>query len=126
MLITNGSIITWDFPNRILENQALRIVDGKISEIGPQAELLFAYPNEDRVDAHSQYIMPGNICAHTHFYGAFARGLAIPEPAPKEFSEILEKLWWPLDRSLDEDAVLYSAQVCLIDAIKHGHPNLIA
>lgn len=125
MLITNGTIITWEFPNRILENQALRILDGKISEIGPQAELLFTYPDEERLDARGEYILPGNICAHTHFYGAFARGLAIPEPAPKEFGEILEKLWWPLDRALDEEAVLYSAQVCLIDAIKHGTTTLI-
>ena len=30
-------------------------------------------------------ICTGNICAHTHFYGAFARGMAIPGPAPKDF-----------------------------------------
>lgn len=125
MLITNGTIITWEFPNRILENQAIRIVDGKISEIGPQAELLFTYPDEERLDARGEYIMPGNICAHTHFYGAFARGLAIPDPAPKEFIEILEKLWWPLDRALNEESILYSAYVCLIDAIKHGTTTLI-
>jgi cytosine/adenosine deaminase-related metal-dependent hydrolase len=69
--------------------------------------------------------MPGNICAHTHFYGAFARGMAIPGPAPKDFPEILERLWWPLDQALDEEAVRYSALVCLIDAIKHGTTTLI-
>jgi len=72
-----------------------------------------------------QYVMPGNICAHTHFYGAYARGLAIPGPAPKDFPEILEKLWWPLDRALDEASVRASAQVMLLDAIKHGTTTLI-
>jgi len=125
MLITNATIITWEFPNRILENHAIRIADGRIADIAPQAELLFNYPDEYRLDAHGQYVMPGNICAHTHFYGAFARGLAVPEPAPKEFSEILEKLWWRLDRSLDEEAVQYSALLCMIDAIKHGTTTLV-
>jgi putative selenium metabolism protein SsnA len=69
--------------------------------------------------------MPGGICAHTHFYGAFARGMAIPGPAPKDFPEILKKLWWPLDRSLDAEAIRFSALVSLVDAIKHGTTTLI-
>jgi putative selenium metabolism protein SsnA len=69
--------------------------------------------------------MPGNICAHTHFYGAFARGMGIPGSAPKDFPEILKKLWWPLDMALDENAVRASTLVMLIDAIRHGTTTLI-
>jgi len=69
--------------------------------------------------------MPGNICAHTHFYGAFSRGLGIPGDAPTTFTQILEKLWWNLDKALNEDGVRYSALVCLVDAIKHGTTTLI-
>jgi len=69
--------------------------------------------------------MPGNICAHTHFYGAYARGMALHGSAPEDFPEILEKLWWPLDQSLTSEAIRYSALVCLIDAIKHGTTTLI-
>ncbi len=68
--------------------------------------------------------MPGNICAHTHFYGAFARGMGIPGDAPKDFPQILEKLWWPLDMALDEDGVRYSALVFAVDAIKNGTTTL--
>ena len=69
--------------------------------------------------------MPGMICAHTHFYGAFARGLAIPGAPPKDFVEILQKLWWPLDKSLTEADVRASAEVMLVDAIRHGATTLI-
>jgi putative selenium metabolism protein SsnA len=69
--------------------------------------------------------MPGNICAHTHFYGAFARGMAIPGAAAANFPEILQKLWWPLDRSLDYEGVRYSALVFLVDAIRHGTTTLL-
>jgi cytosine/adenosine deaminase-related metal-dependent hydrolase len=50
-----------------------------------------------RVDAAGQIVMPGNICAHTHFYGAYA-AVCNPGPAPK-FPEIFLELWWHLDRS---------------------------
>lgn len=45
--------------------------------------------------------------------------------APANFLEILKKLWWPLDQSLHEEDVYYSAMVCLIDAIKHGQPPFL-
>lgn len=125
MIITNGKIITWESPNRILDGHAIRIGGSRIEEIAPQAQLLEKYPQEERLDAHSQYIMPGNICAHTHYYGAFARGMAIPGSAPKDFPEILAKLWWSLDKALTLEDVYYSALVCLVDAVKHGTTTLI-
>ncbi len=126
MLITNGKIITWGADNQIMpEGKALLIREGVIERIGQQADLLREFPDEERLDAEGQYVMPGNICAHTHFYGAFSRGMAIPGDAPKNFTEILEKLWWQLDKALDEEGVRYSALVCLVDAIKHGTTTLI-
>ncbi|MFZ1462409.1 MAG: putative aminohydrolase SsnA, partial [Anaerolineae bacterium] len=77
------------------------------------------------LDAAGQLIMPGQICAHTHFYGAFARGLYIPGDPPKDFPEILRRLWWTLDKALDADGVSLSALVCLVDAIRHGTTTLI-
>jgi putative selenium metabolism protein SsnA len=125
MLIVNGLIATCDAENRILDDHALRIQNGVIAEVGPQRALLERYPAEARLDARGQLVMPGNICAHTHFYGAYARGMAIPGPAPKDFPEILSRLWWNLDKALDRDAVRASALVCLVDAVRHGTTTLI-
>jgi putative selenium metabolism protein SsnA len=124
MLITNGKLITWENENRILEGYALYFKDEKITDIGPEAELIAKYPQVERLDAKGHYVMPGNICAHTHFYGAFARGMAIPGEAPSKFIEILRNLWWPLDMALDADAVMFSTLVCLLDAIRHGTTTL--
>jgi putative selenium metabolism protein SsnA len=123
MLIKNCTLITWDSPNQIISNQSIRIKAEKIVEIGPANELL-PLEDEEVLDARDQFAMPGNICAHTHFYGAFSRGMAIPGPAPKIFPEILEKLWWPLDKALDLEDVRYSALVCLVNAIRHGTTTL--
>jgi putative selenium metabolism protein SsnA len=125
MLITNAKLITWEPENRILEDHALLVENDIVREIDTTQNLTSKYPNEEILDAKSQYVMPGNICAHTHFYGAYARGMAIPGPAPKDFPEILQKLWWPLDRSLDAESIQYSALPCLVDAIRHGTTTLI-
>lgn len=125
MLITNAKLITWEAENRVLEDHALLIEGDKIKEIGPSRDLTVKYPHEEKLDARGQYIMPGNICAHTHFYGAFARGMAIPGPAPKDFPEILQRLWWPLDRSLDAESIRSSVLPCLVDAVRHGTTTLI-
>lgn len=125
MLITNGTIITNEQPNRVLTDHALYIEDGVIRAVGRTADMLARYPQAEKLDARGQYVMSGNICAHTHFYGAYARGMAIPGPAPKDFPEILKRLWWPLDKALDKETVRASALVCLVDAVKHGTTTLI-
>ncbi len=125
MLIINAKLITLDAEPRILSDQALLIAGDRIGAIGPEADLRARFPEAPSIDARGQYVMPGNICAHTHFYGAYARGMAIPGPAPRDFPQILERLWWPLDRALDRESVRASARVCLVDAIKHGSTSLI-
>ncbi len=125
MLITNANLITLGDDPRILLDHALYIDGDRIAAVGARAELAANYPDAEIVDAGGHYVMPGGICAHTHFYGAYARGLAIPGPAPRDFPQILESLWWPLDKALDRESVRASALVCLVDAIKHGTTSLI-
>lgn len=125
LILINARIITWMKPNEILEGKAIHIVGDKINAIKPQAELLVECEGEDMIDAQGQFVMPGLICAHTHFYGAFSRGLAIPTDAPASFTEILRNLWWSLDRALDAESVYYSALVSMIDAIRHGTTTLL-
>jgi len=129
MLITNGTLITMTEPNAVVENGALLVLDGMIADIGAAGELQARHAGRLRaepvLDAQGKFILPANICAHTHFYGAFARGMAIPGDAPRNFIEVLQKLWWKLDRALDLDGVKYSALVCLVDAIRHGTTTLI-
>jgi len=125
MLIHNATVVTFDGENRVLDGAAVRIDGAIIAEVGAEADLLVRFPDDERWDAQGMLLMPGQICAHTHFYGAFARGMYIPGPPPKDFPEILEKLWWRLDKSLDLEGVRRSAEVCLVDAIRNGTTTLI-
>lgn len=121
MLITHAHLITWTEPNDLLDDQALYIADGKIVAIGMSQALEARYPDEERLDARGQYVMPGLINSHGHYYSAFLRGLAIPGwPMPYDLHSVLRRLFWPFDKALREEDIRYSALIYLVDAIKHG------
>jgi cytosine/adenosine deaminase-related metal-dependent hydrolase len=86
MLIINATVTTWGSRPAILRDQALYIEDGIIRAMGPTETLQAQYSEAETLDARGQLVMPGNICAHTHFYGAYARGMAIPGAPPAGFS----------------------------------------
>ena len=120
MLITNATLVHW-LPQPAIEPQmALYLEDGRIAAIGPSAELNARYPSAERLEAAGMWALPGLICAHTHIYGEFARGMAVPGEPPADFSAILRQLWWRLDKALGYDDIRYSAYMMLIDAIRHG------
>jgi putative selenium metabolism protein SsnA len=125
MLITNGTLLTMGENPRVIHGGAVYFEEDTIIEIGSTAELTAKHRHEEILDAAGKIVMPGLICGHTHFYGAFARGMAIPGEPPKNFVEILEKLWWKIDRALTLEDCRYSALVALVDAIRHGTTTLI-
>lgn len=125
MLILGGTVLTFNPEAPILKSGAILVRGDQIADLGPTPELIKRYPGEKIMDARDKLLMPGLICAHTHFYGAFARGMAIPEEPPRNFLHILEKLWWRLDKALSYEDIRYSTLICLADAIKHGTTTLI-
>lgn len=120
MLITNGTVVTWGRPNEILHGCGLLITGGRIAAVGPSARLEKHHRDEPRLDARGQYVMPGNICAHGHFYSALAVGMSVPGDPPITLPTILDRLWWPYDRALGEHEVRLAAEVGMVDAIKNG------
>ncbi len=71
-------------------------------------------------------IGPGFINAHTHVYSGLAPfGMPAPHQAPRNFVEILERIWWRLDRALDERSLRASARWYVADALLHGTTTLV-
>ncbi len=125
LLITNGQVFTLGKENAQLSNGAIYCEGDTIVEVGETAALSTKYPGTERLDAGGKVVLPGMLCGHTHFYGLFSRGMAIPGAPATNFTEILERLWWKLDLALLDEDVRYSALVCLVDAVKHGCTTLI-
>ena len=120
ILITNGKVITRDPARPYLADGAV-LVDGRyIRAIGPRAELEKAYTNAQRVDAKGGVIMPAFINVHSHIYSALARGLSIKGFNPTNFYEILDGMWWAIDRNLTLEGTRASAYTTIIDGIKTG------
>lgn len=79
----------------------------------------------DVVDCGGRLVMPGNVCAHTHLYSALARGMPGPAKTPHNFVEILEYVWWRLDRALNAPSTRSSGLVGALDAIRAGTTSLV-
>ena len=78
-----------------------------------------------RVGADAPLVIPGLVCAHTHLYSALARGMPYHLESPTNFVEILQRVWWRLDRALDPGAVGASALVGGMEALLSGTTTLV-
>ena len=78
-----------------------------------------------RLDIEGCLVIPGNVCAHHHLYSALARGMPYALEPPHNFVEILRRIWWRLDRALDEDTIRASALVGGAAALLAGTTTVI-
>ena len=120
LLLKNTKAITLAPP--AIEDCDIRIDDGEIVDRAPH---LRTKRDEEVVDLHNKIVMPGFVCSHTHLYSTLSRGMPAPTSAPRNFIEILQKVWWKLDKALDEEAIYYSALVGAIESVKFGTTTLI-
>jgi len=67
----------------------------------------------------------GMVCAHHHLYSALARGMPAPPRTPGSFLDILELVWWRLDRALDLDTIEWSAKLGALEALERGTTCII-
>ncbi|MBU1077295.1 MAG: putative aminohydrolase SsnA [Spirochaetes bacterium] len=122
-ILGNGRLITLGEENRIIRNGSVVIEDNLIKDLGNTEEMKKRYPDLKFLDVKGKVIMPGLVNVHHHLYSTFACGIST-EPAGN-FVEILEKLWWKLDRALLLDDIYYSSVIPLIKCIKSGTTTII-
>lgn len=120
LLIGNGPVFTRDNELPYLKNGAIAIENGSIIEVGSFDSLQARYPDAELLDAKGKIIMPGLINAHEHIYSTFARGMSLDGKPNTNFLEILEGLWWRLDKALTIDDIRYSAYITLLDGVRYG------
>ena len=120
LLIGNGQVITRDKTQPYLPDGAVVTDGGEIREVGQLAAMKAKYPDAEFVDARGGIIMPGLINAHTHIYSGLARGLAIEGNNPTNFFEVLDGMWWNIDRHLTIDGTKASAYATILDCIRDG------
>ena len=125
LIIGNGRVITRDGDTPYWEEGAV-VTEGEIiRELGPTASMREKYPQAEFVDANGGIIMPGLINAHTHIYSGLARGLSIRGHDPHTFYQVLDGMWWNIDRHLDLEGTRASAYATILECIRNGVTTII-
>jgi putative selenium metabolism protein SsnA len=120
ILVKGGIIVTMDPRHRILSDHSIIIDDGKFKAIGKTGEITKHSKTDEIVDASGSIVMPGLICSHTHLYGILLRGAKLNITPPSDFTQILQRIWWPVDENLTFDDAYASALVACLEFLKTG------
>ncbi len=124
-LLKNATLLEW-CPCRVEPNVDI-VIEGEMVlqvECGAKPHGLLAEVDEV-IDCSSLIVMPALVVGHTHLYSSLATGMPGPRTRPTNFVEILENIWWVLDRALDDESTYYSALVGAIRAALSGAGTII-
>ncbi len=72
------------------------------------------------IDCTGKFITKSFANGHHHVYSALARGMPAPKKNPENFLEILQYIWWSLDKALDLEMIRSSALATAINCAKNG------
>ncbi|MGH2571889.1 MAG: amidohydrolase family protein [Actinomycetota bacterium] len=119
MLELTGGLVVESLDPPRLARKDLLMEDGRISEGGRFGS------SPPRLDCSGCLLIPGNVCAHHHLYSTLARGMPYRLDPPENFVQILQRIWWRLDRALDHPLVWSSAQAGGLDALLAGTTTIV-
>jgi len=115
LLLKNAIYLDWE---------SLALIPGDIAvEQGPRGGISFDLPPqapERVIDCRGKLVTKSFGCGHHHIYSTLARGMPAPRRIPTSFSEILEYIWWHIDKRLDLEMITASALASAIHCAKNG------
>lgn len=117
LVIHNGVVLTLDSHDTVVEQGAVAIADGLIAGVGPEDEILAAFPDARRIDAANGLILPGLINAHTHVPMTLFRGIA----DDLELMDWLQNHIFPAEAELvDEEFVRWGTRLACLEMLQGG------
>ncbi len=122
-ILGNGVLVTDTQQPEVIRNGAVAWQGKRLVAVGNEAAVRSQFPEAAWLDACGGVIHPGLVNLHHHFYSALARGLD-PGANMANFGEVLDRLWWRLDRALDLDTVRISAELCAADCVRWGNTTV--
>lgn len=117
ILLKNGIYLEWQTFEPI--ELDIWVEDGKGNSFSFQPPAVIPH-DLVTIDCTGRLIMRNLGNAHHHAYSALATGMPMPDVAPVNFVETLQKIWWRLDRALDAAMIRSSALVTAIACAKAG------
>jgi 5-methylthioadenosine/S-adenosylhomocysteine deaminase len=114
LIIKNGTILTMDAKNSILENGFIAIRGDGISHMGTGD--ISSIKAAKIIDAKGGLVLPGLVNGHTHAAMSLFRGLADDLP----LMQWLENYIFPAERNMDAEFVYTGTQLALAEMILSG------
>ena len=113
---------TWIDPETFkATTTTIKVEEGPSGGMALDAHAPVECPPEDTVlDCTGRLVTPSFGCGHHHIYSALARGMPPAPKAPANFLEVLEYVWWRMDKKLDHDMIEASALVTGLYCAKNG------
>ena len=72
------------------------------------------------IDCTGKLVTKSFGCGHHHIYSTLARGMPVPAKNPTNFTEVLQYIWWHIDKRLDLEMIEASALASAIYCAKSG------
>ena len=123
ILIKNITIMETTPPFKVTENADVVITGSVIEKAGKGAGEGVTCAKV--IDGSGKILIPGNVCAHHHYYSGLSRGMLISAGPQTDFIQVLKEWWWRLDRALDEESIYYSSLICSMEAVKQGTTGIV-
>ncbi|GAB4449999.1 MAG: putative aminohydrolase SsnA [Bacteroidales bacterium] len=116
-ILSNATYIDWESFNFSKTN--ILIEEGEQGKI----KFISSVPSQsdaEIIDCTGKYVTKSFVCGHHHAYSALSRGMGAPKKSPANFLEVLQYIWWTLDKSLNKDMIEISAYLTAIASAKSG------
>ena len=86
----------------------------------PSVDDLASIDSSNILDAKGKFVTKSFGCGHHHIYSTLARGMPAPAKTPQNFVDILNYIWWNLDKNLDLEMIKASALASALFCAKNG------
>ena len=123
IIIKNVRVMQTQPPFEVTDDVDVVIEGTKITKVGKGASA--GLKAEKVIDGKGKTLIPGNVCAHHHYYSGLSRGMLISAGPQTDFIQVLKEWWWRLDRGLREESTYYSSLICSLDAISSGTTSCV-
>jgi cytosine/adenosine deaminase-related metal-dependent hydrolase len=120
VIYTGQAVFTNDPDAPYFDQGAVVLKDGVVDDVGDVGEIKLTLPDATEEILGIGLITPGLVNLHHHLYSSFARGWVQSGEPPKNFPEILERVWWRLDKALGLDDIHFSALTGLCESVLSG------
>lgn len=125
ILIENATVVTDPLTGEFSLTQSVAVEGEEIRAVGPSAELRVNYPQAYLLDGTGSLLLPGLIDGHTHLYAALALGMPAVDKPPRDFPQILRRVWWRWDKTLRDEDMYLSALVGSIASLRSGITTIL-